>query len=224
MDKTLPRPKLGGSLFLGVGLRSRSKGGLLLQPLRNILERTLTWLPSQHLASYPSVERISHFVQESLPLGPLIVQTSRFFAHSTGRRVLRPLRATPDSPEASQPGADQRSDPALRRLLLLLDATAAHALSGIDHLVLLFREAGGKVCRWLVSSASQLRDLAGYLNRTYYQEADKWVGASDIVVFCGAVSFTVAVGGFDAFVYVAEWFFDGRAVREIEKREKETAV
>lgn len=38
MDKTLPRhqrPRLGGSLFLGVGLRSRSER-LLLQPLSGI--------------------------------------------------------------------------------------------------------------------------------------------------------------------------------------------
>lgn len=47
---------------------------------------------------------------------------------------------------------------------------------------------------------------------------------SDIVVFCGAVGFTVAVGAFDALVYVAEWFFDGRAAREIEKREKGMSV
>lgn len=63
-----------------------------------------------------------------------------------------------------------------------------------------------------------------YLHRTYYQEAEKWARGSDIVVFCGAVGFTVAVGAFDALVYVAEWFFDGRAAREIEKREKGMSV
>ena len=35
MDKTLPRPKLGGSLFLGVGLPSGSER-LLLQPLSGV--------------------------------------------------------------------------------------------------------------------------------------------------------------------------------------------
>ena len=179
---------------------------------------------SQHLTSYPSVHRISHFIQESLPLGPLIVQTSRSVAESTGRKILRPLHVTPYSSEASQPGADQRNDPALRRLLLLLDATAAYALGGIDQIVLLVHEAGGRVRRWLVSSISQLRDLAEYLNRTYNQEAGKWAGASDIIVFCGAVSFTVAVGAFDALVFIAEWFFDGRAARETEMREKATSV
>ena len=49
MDKTLPRPRLGGSLFLGVSLPSRSER-LLLQPLSGILERTLTWL---HLSILP---------------------------------------------------------------------------------------------------------------------------------------------------------------------------
>lgn len=166
---------------------------------------------SQHLASYPSVNRLSHFIQESLPLGPLIVRTSRSVAEATGRSILRR-------------GADQSNDPALRRLLLLLDVTAAHALSGIDQIVLLFLEAGGKVRRWVVSSTWQLRDLAKYLNRTYYQEASKWAGASDIIVFCGAVSFTVAVGAFDALIFVAEWFFDGREEREIEKREMESSV
>ncbi len=76
----------------------------------------------------------------------------------------------------------------------------------------------------MVSSTRQLRDLAKYLNRTYYQEASKWTGASDIVVFCGAVSFTVAVGTFDALIFVAEWFFDGREVRELEKREMESSA
>ncbi len=126
--------------------------------------------------------------------------------------------------EASQTGADQSNDPALRRLLLLLDATAAYTLRGIDHIVLLVLEAGGKVRRWVVSSVSQLRELAKYLNRTYYQEASKWGGASDIVVFCGAVGFTVAVSAFDALIFVAEWFFDGREAREIEKREMATSV
>ena len=126
--------------------------------------------------------------------------------------------------EASEPGADQKNDPALRRILLFLDATAAHALRGIDHIVLVFREAGGNVRRWLVSSTAQLRDLAEHFNRTYNQEADKWAGASDIIVFFGAVGFTVAVGAFDALVFVAEWFFDGRAVEETEKSEKATSV
>ena len=76
----------------------------------------------------------------------------------------------------------------------------------------------------MVSSTLQLRDLAKYFNRTYYQEASKWAGASDVVVFCGAVSFTVAVGAFDALIFVAEWFFDGREVREIEKREMDSSV
>ena len=159
-----------------------------------------------------------------MPLGSLIVQTSRSVAESTGRRILGPRHATPFSLEASQTGADQSNEPVLRRLLLLLDTTAAHALRGIDHIVLLFIEAGGKVGRWVVSSTSQLRDLAEYLNRTYYQEANKWAGASDIVVFCGAVSFTVAVGAFDALIFVAEWLFDGREVREIEKREWANSV
>ena len=131
---------------------------------------------------------------------------------------------TPFSFEASQIGADQSNDPALRRLLLLLDAIAAHALRGIDYIVLFFLEASGKVCRWVVSSTSQLRDLVKYLNRTFYQEASKWAGASDIIVFCGAVSFTVAVGAFDALIFVAEWLFDGREAREIEKRERATSV
>ena len=131
---------------------------------------------------------------------------------------------TPLSLEASQPVADQRNDPVLRRLLHLLDATAAHTLRGIDHIVLFFMEAGAKLRRWVISSTSQLRDLGQYLNRTYDQEASKWAGAGDIIVFCGAVSFTVAVGAFDALVYVAEWFFDGREVREIEKRERATSV
>ena len=130
----------------------------------------------------------------------------------------------PYSLEASQPGADQKDDPALRRLLLLLDATAAHTLGAIDHIVLLVREAGGRVRRWLVSSIEQLRELAEYLDRTYNQEAGKWAGASDIVVFCGAVTFTVAVGAFDVLVFVAEWVFDGRAAREAEMREKATSV
>ena len=78
--------------------------------------------------------------------------------------------------------------------------------------------------RWVVSSAAQLRDLAQYLNKTYYQEASKWAGASDLVVFCGAVSFTVAVGAFDALIFVAEWLFDGREAREIEKRERASQV
>lgn len=187
---------------------------------------TLTDLVSnpQHLASYPTVERLSHFIHESLPLGPLIVHTSRSVAHSTRRAILRPLRASPPNPESSQPGAAPKNDPSLLRLLHLLDATVAHALSDIDHLVVLFRDAGGKVRHWLVSSASQLRDLAAYLHRTYCQEADKFAGASDIVVFCGAVSFTVAVGAFDVLVYVAEWVFDGRAVREVEMRGMGTAV
>ena len=130
----------------------------------------------------------------------------------------------PYSLEASQPGADQKDDHALRRLLLLLDATAAHTLEAIDHIVLLVREAGGRVRRWLVSSIEQLGELAEYLDRTYNQEAGKWAGASEIIVFCGAVTFTVAVGAFDALVFVAEWVFDGRAAREAEMREKAMSV
>ena len=131
---------------------------------------------------------------------------------------------TPYSLEASQAGADQSNDPALRRLLLLLDATAAYALRGIDRIILLVRETGGRVRQWLVSSISQLRELAEYLNRTYDQEAGKWRGASDIIIFCGGVSFTVAVGAFDALVFIAEWFFEGKAARETEMREKATSV
>lgn len=159
-----------------------------------------------------------------MSLGPLIVQTSRSVAKSTGRKLLRPLHVAPYSLEASQPGADQRNDPALRRLLLLLDATAAYALRGVDHIILLVRETGGRVRRWLVSSISQLRELTEYLNRTYNQEAGKWTGASDIIIFCGAVSFTGAVGAFDVLVLVAEWFFDGKTARETEMREKATSV
>ena len=169
---------------------------------------------SQHLASYPSVHRISHFIQESLPLGSLIVQTSWSVAEFTGRKILRPLHGNPYSSEASRPGAGQRNDSAPRRLLLLLDATAAYALEGIDHIVLLVHEAGGRVRRWLVSSISQLRELAEYLKGTYDQEAGKWAGASDIIIFCGAVVFTVAVGAFDVLVFVAEWIFDGKAASE----------
>ena len=175
---------------------------------------------------YRSVHRISHFIQESLPLGPLIVQTSRSVVKSTGRRILRPLHVAPYDLEASQPGADQRNDPTLRRILLLLDATAADTLRGIDHIILLVREAGGRVRQWVVSSISQLRELAEYLHRTYTQEACKWAGArpSDITVFCGGVTFTVAVGGFDALVFVAEWYFDRKAGREREMRDKRTSV
>ena len=113
---------------------------------------------------------------------------------------------------------DYRSGTALRRLFLLLDSAAAHALRGIDRLVLLIIEAGGKIWRWAMSSALQLRELAKHINRTYHEEASKWAGASDVIVFCGAATFTVALVAFDAFVVVAEWYFDGRAAREIENR------
>jgi len=126
--------------------------------------------------------------------------------------------------EAPQPGAAQRNEPALRRLLLLLDPTAAHALRGIDHIVLLLLETGGKIRRWVVSSTSQLGELAKYLNRTYYQKAGEWVGASDIIVFCGAVSFKVGSGAFGALIIVVEWLFDGREARDIEKRERAVSV
>lgn len=169
---------------------------------------------SQHLASYPSVHRISHFIQESLPLGSLIVQTSRSVAESSGRTILRPLHGSPYSSEASRPGADQRNDSILRRLLLLLDATIAYALEGIDHIVLLVCEACGRVRRWLLSSISQLGELAEYLKGTYDQEAGKWAGVSDIIMFCGAVVLTMAVGAFDVLVFVAEWFFNGMAASE----------
>ena len=68
-------------------------------------------------------------------------------------------------------------------------------------------------------STSQLRDLGGYLSTVYHQEASKWRGADGIIVFVGAVSFTVAVGAFDALIFVADWLFDGREAREVEKRE-----
>ena len=117
-------------------------------------------------------------------------------------------------------GADNPKDEtALRRLLLFLDGSAAQALRGIDQIVLFFVQADQNVRRWVVSSAAQLRELVEYLNRTYQQEAKKWAGGGNIIVFVGGVSFTVAVGAFDALVFVAEWFFDGKRTREIEKRE-----
>ena len=138
--------------------------------------------------------------------------------------MLRQYHATPFSLEESSPGVDHRNDPTLWRLLLLLDASAAGALRGIDHVVVIFLEIGGMIRRWVVSSTLQLRDLVKYLKRTYYQKGNKWTGASDIVVFFGAVSFKIAVGALDALIFVAEWFFDGREAREIEKRERETSA
>ena len=151
-----------------------------------------------------------------MPFGPLLVQTSRFVAGSTGRRLLRPLHGSPFGLEGQEEGADYRNGSALRRLFLLLDSAAAHALRGIDHLVLLTLDAGGEIWRWVVSSALQLKDLAKYLKRTYHEEASKWAGASDVIAICGAATFTVALVAFDALVVVAEWYFDGGAAREIE--------
>ena len=154
-----------------------------------------------------------------MPLAPLIFKTSRSVAETT-KRIPRSLPVTPFRLGPSKSNTDdRRNETSLWRLLLLLDATAAYALRGIDHIVLFFVEAGRNVRRWVISSTSQLRELGSYLKRTYHQEASKWTGGSEIIVFFGAVSFTVAVTAFDALIYVAEWFFDGREAREIEKRE-----
>ena len=189
------------------------------------MEPKLTCLPSQHLASYPPVRRLSHLLITSVPLAPLIVQASRSVAASTGKKIPGLFRARPLSPfslsKASRPGAGhERNNPNLHRFLLLLDATAAQALRSIDYIVLLFVEAGRTVSRCVVWSTSQLRELGGYLNKAYHEEASKWAGASDIIVFCGAVSFTIAVSAFDALVVVAEWLFDSREVRRLEKTER----
>ena len=171
---------------------------------------------SQQLASYHCVNSLSHFTQESLQLGPLMVQTSRSIAECTGRRILSPLHAGPSSSEVSRRSADQRNDPTNRRLLLHLDATAAYTLRGIEFIIIVFPQASGTVCQWVVARTSQLRDVATYFNEIYRQEASKWAGTSDIVVICGDVSLTVAVGAFDAVLFVADWFFNGKEAREME--------
>ena len=221
MDISLPRPKRGGSLFLGVGSPPTIRILCWCSHCPKSLERKLTWASCQHLVLYPSVHRLSHFVKEIVPFGPLLVQTSRFVAGSTGRRILGLGHGTPFGLEGQEEGADYRHSPALRRLFLLLDSAAAHALRGIDHLVLLTLDAGGKIWRRVVSSALQLIDLAKYLNRTYHEEASKWAGASDVISICGAATFTVALVAFDALVVVAEWYFDGREAREIESMARE---
>ena len=157
-------------------------------------------------------------MRDSLPLGPVIFQSSRSVVRSTKRKLLCPLRATPSDLEAAQPDLEERKDPALLRLLQYLDATAADTLRRIDEIVIFLYEAGGRVRRWIVSSASQVQELADYFSRTYYQETKKWAGTDDVIVFCGAMTFTVAVGAFDAVVYIAEWLLDGRRTREIEMR------
>lgn len=159
-----------------------------------------------------------------MPLGPFIVQTSRSVAKSTGRRILRPLRTTPFSSEAPQSGADRRNGSALRRLLVLLENAVADTLMGIDHIFLVFIEAGGTIRRWVVSSMSQLRNLAEYLNKTYSQNTSKGANAGDIIVFCGAVTFKVAVGAFDALIFVMEWLLDAREARDFEQREWRTSI
>ncbi len=93
-----------------------------------------------------------------------------------------------------------------------------------NRIVLLLLETGGKISRWVVSSTSQLREWAKYLNRTYYQKAGELAGASDIIVFCGAVSFKVGSGAFDALIIVVEWLFDVGEAREIEKRERAVSI
>ncbi|KAG8528822.1 uncharacterized protein KY384_006511 [Bacidia gigantensis] len=220
-----PHPKLGGSLFLGASLPVRPSGFCLSRKsVMGDVEHELTCPLSQHLASYPSVERLSHLVLDSLPLAPLITQTSRSIAKTTAR-LPRSLPIAPLGFKAFKSNKnEQGKDSTLRRLLLLLDAIAARALRGIDHVVILFVDAGRTVQQWVVSSSSQLIELVKYFNRTYHEEASKWAGVSDIVVICGAVTFTVAVSAFDVVVFIAEWFLDDREKSELLKKQERSST
>ena len=182
----------------------------------------LTCPSLQHLASYPSVKRFSHLIRDSVPLAPLIIRSSRSVASISRRQSPRSFHRFTVGAETAESGVNyQAATSPLHRLLVALDATAAQTLHGIDHIVLVFMEAGHVARRVLIWSTSQAQEIGAYLQRTYKEEASKWTGASDIIIFIGAVSFTVAVGAFDAVVYVAEWVFDGRVERELETRERE---
>ncbi|KAL6715376.1 hypothetical protein ACLMJK_007642 [Lecanora helva] len=180
-------PKFGGSLFLG------------------------------HLTSYPAVVRLSSFVQGSLPLGPLVFRNVRLMASTTRKTLLLPLHSDQSNAEAATQATDKRKAYSLRHFLQSIDAAAAQTLRGIDHVIIVLTEAGAKAKKWIISSTKQLKDLADYFHRTYYQETKKWAGSDDILVFCGAVTFTVAVGAFDAVVYIVEWILDGHRAREFDR-------
>lgn len=145
-------------------------------------------------------------------------QTSKNVSKFTSKTIkTRFLKQSHPDTESATDDRQQQSDTSLYHLLLMLDAAAASTLRKIDSIVILVIDSTRVIRQWIIYSTSQMKDLAAYFHRTYYQEAKKWAGAGEIIIFCGAVSFTVAVAMFDATIFIAEWFFDGRAGRETER-------
>ena len=153
-----------------------------------------------------------------MPLGPLVFQTSKNVSKFTGKTIKTRFLAQPHADGESTTDGLQQHDTTLRRLLHKLDAAAASTLRKIDSIIVLVFDSTGVLRQWIIHSTSQMKDLAAYFHRTYYQEARKWSGAGDVVIFCGAISFTVAVAIFDVTIFVAEWFFDGREGKRVERR------